>query len=122
MKDAVIGVVPVISGTGVRLKLLEMLSLGIPIATTSLGALGTGCVHGEHALIADDPGLFSAAVIALLDDPGLRQKLSRSGSELVKMHSWQSSYPRILNVLEEAASMGRNDTMTARTAARQEAS
>lgn len=122
MKGAVIGVVPVISGTGIRLKLLEMLSLGIPIVTTSLGALGTGCVHGVHALIADDAGLFSDAVIALLGDGALRQKLSQSGSELVKMHSWQSSYPRILNILEEAASMRRNDMMRTRTAARQEAS
>ena len=118
MKDAVMGVVPVISGTGVRLKLLEMLSLGIPVVTTSLGALGTGCIHEEHALIADDPGLFSAAVITLLGDADLRQKLTRAGSELIQRHSWQSFYPRILAVLEEA-SLHLSSVITARTAARQ---
>jgi len=121
MKDAVIGVVPIISGTGVRLKLLEMLSLGIPVVTTSLGALGTGCINGEHALIADDAGSFSGAVIALLGDAGLRQKLTRAGSELIQMHSWQSFYPRILAVLEEA-SLHRGNMITAGTAAKQEAS
>jgi len=121
MKGAVIGVVPVISGTGVRLKLLEMLSLGIPVVTTSLGALGTGCIHGEHALIADDPGLFSAAVITLLGDAGLRQKLTRAGSELIQRHSWQSFYPRILAMLEEA-SQHRSGVITSGTAARQGAS
>jgi polysaccharide biosynthesis protein PslH len=122
MKDAAIGVVPVISGTGVRLKLLEMLSMGIPVVTTSLGALGTGCAHAEHALIADDADSFSAAVIELLGDAGLRQKLTRAGWELIQMHSWQSSYPRILDVIEEAASTRRSYTVTGQTSARREAS
>jgi glycosyltransferase involved in cell wall biosynthesis len=122
MKDAAIGVVPVISGTGVRLKLLEMLSLGIPVVTTSLGALGTGCDHGEHALIADDADSFSAAIIGLLGDAGLRQKLTRAGWELIQKHSWQSSYPRILDVIEKAASTRRSYTVAARTTATQEAS
>jgi glycosyltransferase involved in cell wall biosynthesis len=121
MKDAAIGVVPVISGTGVRLKLLEMLSLGVPVVTTSLGALGTGSVHREHALIADDANSFAAAVISLLGDPGLRAKLKRAGRELVQRHSWQSSYPRILDVLEKAASIRRSGTVAIGAAAKQEA-
>ncbi len=122
MSDAVIGVVPVISGTGVRLKLFEMLSMGVPVVTTSLGALGTGCVHGEHALIADDPDSFAAAVVALLGDAERRRKFTLAGWELVQQHSWQSFYPRILSVLEEAAAVGRSDTMAAGTAVAQEIS
>ena len=122
MKDATVGVVPVISGTGVRLKLLEMLSLGVPVVTTELGALGTGCVHGEHALISDDADSFAAAIIGLLGDAELRQKLVRAGWELIQMHSWESSYPRILDVIEEAASTRRTYTVKARASAAQEAS
>lgn len=122
MKDAVIGVVPVISGTGVRLKLLEMLSMGVPIVTTSLGALGTGCAHGEHALIVDDAESFSAAVIALLGDAEKRQELTRAGWELVQKHSWQTFYPQIVSVLEEAGSVSRSDIMTTETATTQEVS
>jgi glycosyltransferase involved in cell wall biosynthesis len=105
MSDAVIGVVPVISGTGVRLKFLEMLSLGVPVVTTSLGALGTGCVHQEHALIADDADSFASAVVTLLEDAGLRRKLTQAGQQLIQRHSWQSFYPRILDAIEKAASM-----------------
>jgi polysaccharide biosynthesis protein PslH len=122
MKDATVGVVPVISGTGVRLKLLEMLSLGIPVVTTELGALGTGCVHGEHALISDDADSFAAAIIGLLGDAELRQKLVRAGWELIQMHSWESSYPRILDVIEEAASTHPTYTETRRASPAQEAS
>jgi len=101
------GVVPVFSGTGVRLKLLEMLSMGIPVVTTSLGALGTGCKHEEHVLIADDRDSFSTAVARLLEDSRLRKKLSRAGLELIQTHSWQSFYPEILDAIQEAASTHR---------------
>lgn len=122
MKDAVIGVVPVISGTGVRLKMLEMLSLGVPVVTTSLGALGTGCVNGQHALIADDAGSFTAAVVSLLGDEKLRTKLKQAGRELVRRHSWQSFYPRILDILEGAASKREGDDFALGAAATREAS
>jgi len=122
MKDAAIGVVPVISGTGVRLKLLEMLSLGVPVATTSLGALGTGCVHGKHALIADDASSFARAVVSLLRDAGLRTRLTQAGRKLIQRHSWQSFYPRIVEVLEKAASVERRSNVAIRTAATQGAS
>ena len=122
MKDATVGVVPVISGTGVRLKLLEMLSLGVPVVTTSLGALGTGCVDRRHALIADDPSSFAEAVIALLRDPDLRRLLKTAGAELVRRHAWRNSYPRILEILEKAATTRRTSCMAAGATAAQEAS
>lgn len=104
MKHATIGIVPVISGTGVRLKLLEMLSLGVPVVSTSLGALGTGCVNGEHALIADDADSFANAVVVLLQDASLRKKLTQAGQELIQKHSWESFYPQILGAFEKAVS------------------
>jgi glycosyltransferase involved in cell wall biosynthesis len=121
MKDVTIGVVPVISGTGVRLKLLEMLSLGVPVVTTSLGALGTGCVHLEHAMIADDADSFAAAVTALLEDAGLRKRLTQAGLELIRRHSWESFYPQILGVFEKAVSTHRTGNVNVGTAATQEA-
>lgn len=102
MKNVVVGVVPVISGTGVRLKLLEMLSMGIPTVSTSLGRLGTNCVDGEHVLVADDPDAFAGAVSLLLSDSVLRQKLSRAGAKISRAHAWENSYPKILNLFELA--------------------
>ena len=104
MQDVAVGVVPVISGTGVRLKLLEMLSMGIPTVATSLGRLGTEAEHGKHLLVADDGDSFALAVTLLLSEPELRKRLGRAGAELAPRHSWKSFYPRILSVLEQAAS------------------
>jgi glycosyltransferase involved in cell wall biosynthesis len=121
MKDVTIGVVPVISGTGVRLKLLEMLSLGVPVVTTSLGALGTGCVHGEHAMIADDADSFATAVVALLEDAELRNRLTQTGLKLIRSHSWESFYPQILGEFEKAVSTYRRGNVNVRTVETQEA-
>ena len=101
MKDVVVGVVPVISGTGIRLKLLEMLSMGIPTVCTSLGRLGTNCEDGVHLLIADEPESFASAVARLLGDICLREKLSRAGADIAPTHAWESFYPRILNTFEQ---------------------
>jgi glycosyltransferase involved in cell wall biosynthesis len=122
MRDAAIGVVPVFSGTGVRLKLLEMLSMGVPVVTTSLGALGTGCRHEEHVLIADNSESFSAAVCRLLEDTGLRQKLAQAGLKLIQAHSWQSFYPQILAAIQKAAASHRNYAARDRASAPQGAS
>lgn len=102
MKDVAVGVVPIVSGTGVRLKLLEMLSMGIPTVSTSLGRLGTRCVDGEHILIADDSETFARAVSSLLSDSGLRRRLGAAGAELSRAHAWENSYPRILAAFELA--------------------
>jgi polysaccharide biosynthesis protein PslH len=103
LKGITVGLVPVISGTGVRLKLLEMLSMGIPVVSTALGNLGTGCVSGQHILIADEPGAFAQAVISLLRDVEKRKKLALAGPVLAQKHTWEGIYPRIRQVIELGA-------------------
>jgi glycosyltransferase involved in cell wall biosynthesis len=61
-------VVPLRAGGGMRVKILNALAQGLPIVTTSLGCEGIVLRHGEHALIADTPADFAAAVLALLQD------------------------------------------------------
>jgi glycosyltransferase involved in cell wall biosynthesis len=95
-----------------------MLSMGVPVVSTSLGALGTGCVHEEHALIADDADSFTNAVVALLQDASLRKKLTQAGQKLIRKHSWESFYPQILGAFEKAVSTyrrGNVDMGAART-------
>ena len=60
---------PILSGSGVRVKLLEAFAAGIPVVATSIGAEGLTDKSGEIAWIADDPEGFAAAVLRLLEDP-----------------------------------------------------
>jgi glycosyltransferase involved in cell wall biosynthesis len=101
LKDVAVGVVPVISGTGTRFKLLELLSMGMPTVTTSLGKMGTRCVHQEHVLVADQPESFADAVIALLSDASLRQRLSRQAIMLSREYTWENIFERLTILLNE---------------------
>jgi GT2 family glycosyltransferase len=62
-------VCPILSGSGVRVKLLEAYAAGIPVVSTRVGAEGLGTKDGEFCALADDPAEFAARVLALLRDP-----------------------------------------------------
>ena len=77
-------VLPLLSGSGVRIKLLESLAVGIPVISTSIGAEGVDCIHGEHILLADKPEDMAQAICLLLDDEGLRDYLGKNSRKLVQ--------------------------------------
>ena len=62
-------VCPILSGSGVRVKLLEAFAAGIPVVSTRVGAEGLAATDGEFCALADDPAGFADRVIALLRDP-----------------------------------------------------
>src|SRR5579862_255953 len=75
VKDAVgalaegkVSVVPLLSGSGTRFKILEAWAAGRAVVSTTLGAEGLGAREGEHLLIADDAESFANAVVKLLQD------------------------------------------------------
>ncbi len=74
-------VCPLRYGSGMKGKIGEALSHGVPVVTTSIGAEGMELVHGETALIHDDPSEFAAAVVRLFGDDDLWRDLSRKGRE-----------------------------------------
>lgn len=79
-----LSVVPLRLGAGTRLKVIESMALGTPVVSTSKGAEGLEVVHGENILIADEPGEFAQAVLEILRNPRLREKLSVAGRRLVR--------------------------------------
>jgi len=62
-------VCPVLSGSGVRVKLLEAFAAGIPAVSTRIGAEGLAGQDGQLCALADSPGAFAAHIIALFADP-----------------------------------------------------
>jgi polysaccharide biosynthesis protein PslH len=80
----------------VRLKLLEALAMQAPVVSTCLGAEGVeGLRDGEHCLLADGADAFARAVIRLLDDPALAQRLGKAGRRLVTQgYDWSAIVPR----------------------------
>ncbi len=62
-------VCPILSGSGVRVKLLEAFASGIPCVSTRIGAEGLSAEDGQYCSLADDPAGFAARVVALLRNP-----------------------------------------------------
>jgi glycosyltransferase involved in cell wall biosynthesis len=83
-------VAPVLGGSGVRMKLLEAMSAGMPVITTSDGALGLELQDGHQILIADEPRAFAQRVAMALADAPLRERLRTSGRDYVVSHHSRS--------------------------------
>jgi glycosyltransferase involved in cell wall biosynthesis len=62
-------VCPILSGSGVRVKLLEAFAAGIPVVSTTVGAEGLARQDGEFCALADDPAMFAERTLQLLEDP-----------------------------------------------------
>jgi glycosyltransferase involved in cell wall biosynthesis len=90
---AKICVVPLLSGSGTRFKILEAWAAQRPVVSTTIGAEGLGARDGEHLLIADDANAFVAAVVRLWNDPDLRTRLGRAGrAHYEECFSWTSAW------------------------------
>jgi glycosyltransferase involved in cell wall biosynthesis len=94
-------VVPLHTGGGTRLKILEAMALGTPVVATSKGAEGLDVQDGKHLLIADTPEMFAQAVTCLLMDAELRRLLSTNAYQLVReKYDWAVVIPRFLDLIE----------------------
>jgi GT2 family glycosyltransferase/glycosyltransferase involved in cell wall biosynthesis len=60
---------PILSGSGVRVKLLEAYAAGIPVVSTRIGAEGLAGKDGEFCSLADDPAGFAERVLAIFENP-----------------------------------------------------
>lgn len=93
---AAVVAVPIRMGGGTRLKVVEALATGKAIVSTSVGCEGIAVQDGEHLLLGDDPQTFAARVLALFEDPGLRQRLGEAGRDLAeRRYSWDLAGERL---------------------------
>jgi len=99
-----VSIVPIWSGGGTRLKILEAMAVSTPVVSTSKGAEGLEAQNGEHLLIADDPQDFAAQVIDLLLNKNRREYLSTNAAQLIKArYDWQIIMPQFLHLIEKIA-------------------
>jgi len=81
LEQARVAVVPLRIGSGTRLKALEALAAGRPVAGTAVGLAGLGLANGVHALIADDAASLAEAVVRLLTDDELATRIASAGAQ-----------------------------------------
>ena len=76
-------VCPILSGSGVRVKLLEAFAAGIPVVSTVVGAEGLARQDGEFCALSDHPAGFAERVLGLFENPQAAAEMaSRARAEV----------------------------------------
>ncbi|MBQ8703776.1 MAG: glycosyltransferase [Bacteroidales bacterium] len=78
-----INVVPLLSGSGIRVKIIEAMSMGKAVVTTTVGARGIDYTDGENLLIANTPTEFARQIRRLVDDPDYCRRVGEAAARLV---------------------------------------
>lgn len=70
-------IVPLLTGSGMRMKILDAAALSVPFVSTSVGAEGLDFSDGESCMIADSASEFAQALVKLMDNHSLRETMAR---------------------------------------------
>ena len=79
-----INIVPLLSGSGIRVKIIEAMSAGKVVISTAIGAEGINCTDGKDILIANTPQEFVNQLKRCLDDPDFCRTVSNNARQLIK--------------------------------------
>ena len=80
-----LGVVPLSAGGGTRIKILEAMAWGLPVAATSLAAEGQGFVENEEIVVSDTDEGLSRLIIALCSEPERLERQRHRAFENVRL-------------------------------------
>ena len=86
LKHMTVALTPLQFESGTRFKILEAAACKVPMVSTTLGAEGLPVVHDEHILIADTTEDFAEAIIRIILNDDLAERLANNSYELVKQY------------------------------------
>jgi O-antigen biosynthesis protein len=107
-------VCPILSGSGMRVKLLEAFAAGIPVVSTGLGAEGLAGKDGEICALADEPAEFARKIVELFEDPERAGKLAcRARERVVATRDMRVLTERLVESYREVVREKRKDRASA---------
>jgi len=93
LQETAVFIVPLHAGGGMRVKIVDAWSWGLPVVSTAIGAEGITFDDGQNMLIADTPEEFADAVISVLHNQELANQLSVNGRRSVESnYDWRKVY------------------------------
>lgn len=82
--EASVVVAPLRFGAGTQNKVLEAMSMGIPVVCSNIGFQGLGIASGEGAVMQTTAASFAASIIELLGSAELRQSVGSTGVRVIQ--------------------------------------
>lgn len=98
-------VCPVLTGSGVRGKILEAMAMNLPVVSTTVGAEGIPVDQGSNAFLADAPDVMANFIEMLLHDPEKQKQMGQRARKAVQTSfDWDSSMDHLERVLTDVVS------------------
>jgi GT2 family glycosyltransferase/glycosyltransferase involved in cell wall biosynthesis len=82
-REARLAIVPLRYGAGVKGKLIEALSMGTPVVSTSVGMQGLSMARA-FVSVADGAGAFADAIVGIYDEPAEMERMAREGLRFIE--------------------------------------
>ena len=99
--DCAAFIVPLRSGSGMRVKILNAMAMALPVVSTTVGAEGIAATHKKDILIANTPDEFAKACIDLLNDPDKGTEIGLAARKLMEEnYTWEAVGAELLNVYD----------------------
>ncbi len=84
IRPKTISIAPLLSGSGIRVKIIESMSWAKAVVSTSIGAEGINYTDNKNIMIADTPEEFAKAIEFLYNNPEKAEEMGRKARELVR--------------------------------------
>jgi sugar transferase (PEP-CTERM/EpsH1 system associated) len=93
MNSAWLGIAPIRIAAGLQNKVLEGMSMGLPMVITSAANEGIQAINGKHALIADNPQDYAGQIIHLLKNQKVCAELGTAARDfIIQEWSWEKHF------------------------------
>jgi len=93
LNETAVFIVPLLAGGGMRVKIIEGWTWGLPIVSTTVGAEGIERADGKQLVIADSAEEFAQATLRLLQDRQAAEQLAQGGRDWVlQQYNWRTTY------------------------------
>jgi glycosyltransferase involved in cell wall biosynthesis len=107
LAECQIAVIPLLAGSGTRVKILEAWAAGTPVVSTTLGAQGLDCTDENEVLIADEPNRFADAISRLLSSPRDRMRIGSAGRRLFDArYTWPAAWRTLDSIFGNSLARG----------------
>jgi len=100
LKGADLAVIPLRSGGGTRMKILDDFAAGVAVISTAKGMEGIAVTPGRELIVADDPDAMARAVIELLEHPERRRELAGRARQWVQDYDWRAIARRYVELMQ----------------------
>ena len=95
-----LSIAPLVIARGTQNKILESMAMGIPVVCSDVAANGVNAKADDHIMVCRSSDEYVDTVINILDNPDIRQRLSKGGrNRILTSHSWSASMRKLDSII-----------------------